>query len=123
MSRIRTGRTAAALFCLAALGGCTEYALAGYAGAEMISIINTDKTLVDNIASIGEQDCSLILKDERGGEWCVPDDEGLQAPLPPQTKYCYRTLAEISCYTRPSPEPNDTLVGIVVPRTRGLNTE
>lgn len=104
------------------LGGCAESLIATWAGAEVISIVNTDKTLLDNLASLGPQDCSLILKDERGGEWCVPDDDGLVAPLPAQTKYCYRTLARVTCYSEPSPEPHDTLVGVVVPRTRGLDS-
>jgi hypothetical protein len=119
VSRIRSpwGPTLVAV-CTLALAGCADpVVLVG--GASAISLINTDKTLVDHVASMGPEDCSTV-RYTQGDVWCLPDDEGLVAPEPAQTKYCYRTLGKVSCYAKPSPNPHDTLVGVVVPRTPGL---
>lgn len=122
MTRYRLPRAALmAAVCAAGLGACTDGG-AVLAGAGAVSLINTDKTLVDHVASLGPEDCSTVRL-SLGDEWCIPDDEGLIPPLPAQTKYCYRTLGQVSCYAEPSPHPHDTLVGIVVPRTRGLNSQ
>ncbi|WP_404380874.1 hypothetical protein [Caenispirillum salinarum] len=123
MSRIRLpwAPLLAAACTVAALSACTEGG-ALLAGAGTASLINTDKTLIDHVASMGPQDCSTVRL-SLGDVWCLPDDEGLVAPLPAQTKYCYRTLGNVTCYAQPSPNPHDSLVGIVVPRTRGLNDQ
>lgn len=71
---------------------------------------------------MGAQDCSLV-RFSQGDVWCVADDGELIAPLPAQTKYCYRTLGEVTCYAEPSPHPHDTLVGIATPRPHGLDEQ
>lgn len=99
---------------VASLTACAEGALV-LAGASAASLINSDKTLVDHVASLGPEDCSTVRLSQ-GDVWCLPDDEELASP-PAQAKYCYRTLGQVSCYAEPSPNPHDTLVGVVVPRS------
>lgn len=68
-----------------------------YIAFDVISIINTDKTLVDHAVSLSTgQDCSTIRKID-GKSYCKKD------PVPETPLYCYRTLAAVSCYRTPDP--------------------
>lgn len=110
----RKGRLAGAALAMAALlalGACQP--AANTAGAlavvETALIINTDKTLVDHVASMAnDMDCST-LRAQKGGHYCMPHYEN--QPVVPAL-YCYRTLADVTCYDRPSTNPADRLVGI-----------
>ncbi|SOD96358.1 hypothetical protein [Caenispirillum bisanense] len=118
MTPIRMLAAAAALAGAAAVTGCSPQANAvggTVAGIEMVSLINTDKTIIDHIASLGPMDCSSV-RASVGGVWCVEDSSLVGMPQVPQPTFCYRTLAEVSCYDRPSPHPGDTLVGIILPK-------
>lgn len=76
---------------------------------DAVSLINTDKTLIDHIAGgLSGQDCST-LRSMEGGHYCQPHYEN-KPVVPPL--YCYRTLAKVTCYDRPSPNPADRLVGM-----------
>ena len=80
-----------------------------FAIADAVTLINTDKTIVDHLAGLmSGQDCST-LRSMDGGHYCQPVYENV--PIVP-TLYCYRTLAEVTCYDRPSPNSSDKLVGI-----------
>jgi len=106
---------AAALLFAAALSpaGCTGQGtgkvFAPLLFAEAVTVINTDKTIADQVASlVSGKDCSTLRWSDGGvycREWYVND------PVVP-TLYCYRTLGEITCYDRPSSSPGDRLVGI-----------
>lgn len=77
---------------------------------EVLSVINTKKTLSDHIATwVTGKDCSAV-RAEREGVWCVdwPDP-----PAPPQQVYCYATWARPSCYAQPYNQGNDRLIGFV----------
>lgn len=79
------------------------------AGVEAVSMINTQKTLGDHFISMTSgQDCST-LRAKQGGHYCVEryENEPVAEPL-----YCYRTLAAVTCYDRPSTNPRDRLVGM-----------
>ncbi|MDG4721210.1 MULTISPECIES: hypothetical protein [Thalassospira] len=68
-----------------------------YLAFDVISIINTDKTLVDHVVSLSTgKDCSTIRKID-GKSYCKKD------PVPETPLYCYRTLAAVSCYRTPDP--------------------
>ncbi|RCK27664.1 hypothetical protein [Thalassospira lucentensis] len=68
-----------------------------YLAFDVVSIINTDKTLVDHVVSLSTgQDCSTIRKID-GKSYCKKD------PIPEPPLYCYRSLAAVSCYRTPDP--------------------
>jgi len=70
----------------------------GYGAAEGVSLIVTEKSLGDHAVSIySGKDCSSVRL-ERGGAYCAEDE------IKPRTLvYCYRTLGNVNCYTRPNP--------------------
>ncbi|MBI5163365.1 MAG: hypothetical protein HY985_05630 [Magnetospirillum sp.] len=77
---------------------------------EALSLINTQKTITDHIATlVTGRDCSTP-RAQREGVWCV-DWPG--APPPPPQVYCYQSLARPSCYSQPYNEGNDRLIGFV----------
>lgn len=116
-------RRLAPLAAMLLLSGCaifgrdgieTELGSAGdpyvLANLEMLSVINTKKTLGDHVATwITGKDCST-LRAQREGVWCV-DWPG--PPAPPQQVYCYASLAKPSCFAQPYNEGNDRLIGFV----------
>jgi hypothetical protein len=77
---------------------------------EVISVINTKKTLGDHLATwVTGKDCSTI-RAQREGTWCV-DWPG--PPAPPPQVYCYASWARPSCYAQPYNQGNDRLIGFV----------
>lgn len=120
--------TAAALGLAVGLGGCNVPAtlqsgannletyggqMAGFARpfaiVDTVSLINTDKTVIDHVAGVmSGQDCST-LRSMDGGHYCQPHYENVPV-VPPL--YCYRTLGEVTCYDRPSNNAGDKLVGV-----------
>ncbi len=68
-----------------------------YVALDVVSIINTDKTLIDHVVSLSTgRDCSTIRKID-GKSYCKKD------AVPETPLYCYRTLAAVSCYRTPDP--------------------
>ncbi len=84
---------------LFALSGCFAFSpVADYIGAETYTLINTDKLIVDHIASASQdRDCSSVKAIE-GEPYCR---------VPPvhesERTYCYRTLGQVNCFDRPDP--------------------
>lgn len=77
---------------------------------EVLSVINTKKTLADHLATwITGKDCSTV-RAQREGVWCV-DWPG--PPPPRQQVYCYASIARPSCYSQPYNQGNDRLIGFV----------
>lgn len=77
---------------------------------EIISLVNTHKTMGDHVMSwMSGRDCSTPRM-ERDGTYCT-DRPG--RPAPPQQVYCYGSLARPSCYAQPYNEGNDRLIGFV----------
>ena len=101
---------------LIALSGCQTIfwpsTTPGYVPAGLIvdgaTIIATDKTVGDHIASIRSgKDCSTVRKD-LGQTYCVEDEDAAQTKF---QGYCYNTLGTVTCYTEPDPRRADhTLV-------------
>ena len=84
--------------------------LYGLTNLEVLSVINTKKTLTDHVATwVTGKDCSTI-RAQREGAWCV---DWPAPPAPPQQVYCYASLAKPSCYAQPYNEGNDRLIGFV----------
>lgn len=72
-------------------------------------LMHTDKTMIDHVVSATSgQDCST-LRAQKGGHYCRPIYENQPTVA---AVYCYRTLAAVTCYDRPSVNPGDKLVGL-----------
>ena len=92
------------LAALLGLAACDPATTATIAGASLVSLTYTDKTLGDHAVSQAfDEDCS-VLHTVNKKPFCqeIPAENqgqamaGLSASL-----YCYRTLGGVSCYDRP----------------------
>jgi len=65
---------------------------------EAVSVMGSDKTVVDHVVSVGSgKDCSTLRK-HQGLTYCVED-----MPVIRQNIYCYRDLGGVTCYDKASP--------------------
>lgn len=69
-----------------------------FTAATGVSLMGSDKTIVDHAISIGSGKNCSILRTERGLTYCVED-----MPQVRQNIYCYRDLGGVTCYDQPSP--------------------
>jgi len=91
-------RTLAVLACLAVLGGCSF--VPGYAQVQGAFVVGSDKTMEDHVLSLASgKNCSIVRK-EKGLTYCEEDELKIK-----QNLYCYRTLANVTCYDRPDTNP------------------
>ncbi len=80
------------------LGGCSL--IPGVAQLEGAFVVGTDKTIEDHVISISSgKNCSSVRR-EKGLTYCEEDE-----PVIKQDIYCYKTLATVTCYDRPDPNP------------------
>lgn len=86
------------------VSGCTPVTTLPLMGANLVSLIHTDKTLTDHAISFAmKEDCS-VLHTSNNEPYCqdeeIPD---VRAQIAAQGTrlYCYQTLGEVSCYDRP----------------------
>ncbi|MEK9671028.1 MAG: hypothetical protein VW268_00805 [Rhodospirillaceae bacterium] len=85
---------------LIALAGCEVIA------ADGVTVMATQKTLLDHAVSVGSgKNCSTIRR-ERGLSYCVEDEK-----KPKMNVYCYRTLGEVTCYDKPVRDGQQERVG------------
>jgi len=91
-------RVVAILAFIVVLGGCST--IPGYAQVEGATVIGTDKTIGDHIISISSgKNCSTVRKEE-GLTYCDEDEPQIKPNI-----FCYKTLAAVTCYDRPDPNP------------------
>ncbi|CAO3413938.1 hypothetical protein [Azospirillum endophyticum] len=84
-----------------ALAGCTSPLGLAAAGADVVTLNATKKTIGDHIVSAATgRDCS-ILSFEKDGDYCPDKVEVDRSRL-----YCYRTLADVECHHIPDPYRN-----------------
>ncbi|GLR78413.1 hypothetical protein HUE56_13880 [Azospirillum oryzae] len=84
-----------------ALTGCTSPLGLAAAGADVVTLNATKKTIGDHIVSAATgRDCS-ILSFEKDGDYCPDKVEVDRSRL-----YCYRTLADVECHHIPDPYRN-----------------
>lgn len=70
------------------LSGCTQFL-----PYEVVSIMATDKGLIDHAVSYGSgKNCSVVRKNQ-GLSYCVEDEKIVEAKV-----HCYRTLGSVNCY-------------------------
>ena len=96
MKRLISG--AAMLFATSlAVAACDPATGFVFASANVISVVDTDKTLVDHAASwITGEDCS--------------DEEIALAPAAGAAEhYCYRSIGSIVCYREPDPQASEAM--------------
>ncbi len=89
------------LVCLLVLGGCGGLAASGTPGLaqiDFLTVMGTDKTVIDHVVSVSSgKNCSSVRL-EKGEVYCEEDE-----PQVKQNIYCYRTLANVTCYDRADP--------------------
>ena len=95
-------------------------------GGSAISYLNDGKTIPDHVLSqMLNKDCSgkRLIDD---GKLCADEHVTTVAAAPPE--YCYRTLADVSCYSKPDPFdpandevawPNPNLFAVADPQDSG----
>ena len=83
------------------ISGCGPVAMSGipFLGqADVLTVVGTDKTIVDHIVSVSSgKNCSTVRR-EQGLHYCEEDEPNVQ----PQV-YCYNTIGRVTCYNRPDP--------------------
>lgn len=109
-------RALAGAAALLALAGCDSTAGIVLTGASIVSFAATDKFLSDHVVSWARgEDCSTLAAFE-DGDYCRPEEAeasaallgpGRSAAVVEAPLYCYRTLAEITCYDAPDPQASD----------------
>ena len=89
-------RIVAVIAFMSLLSACS--AVPGFAQLQGAFVVGTDKTLEDHVISYTSgKDCSSVRK-EKGLTYCIEDE-----PKVTQNIYCYKTLANVTCYDRPNP--------------------
>ena len=96
-----TLRPLAALLALGLLTGCTDPLSVALGGASVVSVVQTGKTISDHAMSAATgMDCS-IRNSISGDSWCQPPLN--DAPDPGAELVCYRSIANVTCYTHDNP--------------------
>ncbi|MEX0758745.1 MAG: hypothetical protein WD100_04110 [Tistlia sp.] len=91
---------------LGLLAGCGPESLIT-TGLGIASLKTTRKTLPDHaIGLVTDQDCST-LRAQRGDAYCLTPEE-MEARIPAQPEFCYRTIGGIDCYDRPDESKQDS---------------
>ncbi len=90
-----------AVACALLLSGCGPLASTGvpYLGqVEALTVVGTDKTIVDHVVSLTSgKNCSSVRR-EQGLYYCEEDEPNVKPEV-----YCYHTLGSVTCYDRPDP--------------------
>ena len=95
------GWGALALLLAVGLSGCVFSTATIFTAADVTTFIHTDKSIGDHLASLATGENCSTLNVSDGGSYCQA--EKAVATAAPPAQYCYRTLANISCYDRPNP--------------------
>ncbi len=86
---------------LGALTACTDPVSVALSGASVVSVVQTGKTISDHAMSAATgMDCR-IGHTLSGASWCQPSVSDAQDPGAELA--CYRSIAEVTCYTRDNP--------------------
>lgn len=97
-------RPLGAVLALGALTACTDPISLAVGSASVVSVVQTGKTMSDHAMSAATgMDCS-IRHSLNGASWCLPAAN--DTPDPSAQLACYRSIAEVTCYTRDN--PNET---------------
>lgn len=94
-------RPLSVLLALGVLTACTDPISLALTGASAVSVVQTGKTVSDHAMSVATgMDCS-IRNSLSGESWCKPAI--IDAPDPSADLACYRSIANVTCYTHDNP--------------------
>ncbi len=94
-------RPLGALLALGVLSACSDPVSIALGGASVVSVVQTGKTISDHAMSAATgMDCS-IRNTLSGTSWCLPAVS--DAPNPAVELVCYRSIANVTCYTQDNP--------------------
>ena len=97
-------RPLGAILALGVLTACTDPVSLAVGGATVVSVVQTGKTVSDHAMTAATgMDCS-IRNTLAGNSWCLPVPN--DTPDPGAELAFYRSIAEVTCYTRDN--PNET---------------
>jgi len=83
---------------VSACGPLVSASAPGLAEVDVLSLMGTEKTVVDHLVSLSSgKDCSAVRR-EKGQYYCKEDEPRIE-----QNIYCYNTLGSVTCYTKPDP--------------------
>lgn len=86
---------------LAGCGPAVATGVPGLAQVDILTVMGTEKSLVDHAVSYSSgKDCSYVYV-EKGNRYCKEDE-----PVIKPMVHCYRTLASATCYSAPDPYGN-----------------
>lgn len=108
-------RLVASLLLAVALAACDPTTGALFVTANVVSFVQTDKTLLDHGVSYAQgKDCSTLYWAEKK-DYCRDEEEGEDIALQPASAgpYCYRSIGSIVCYREP--DPNASAYRLVAP--------
>mgnify|MGYP001189926364 FL=1 len=78
--------------------GIVTSTIPGVAQIEVLTLMGTDKTIMDHVISLSSgKNCSAV-NIEKGQYYCAEDE-----PVINQNIFCYNTLGSPTCYKRPDP--------------------
>lgn len=99
--RLPALRPLSMVLALGALTACTDPVSVALSGASVVSVVQTGKTISDHAMSAATgMDCS-IGHTLSGDSWCQPTYS--DKPDPAADLVCYRSIAEMTCYSRNNP--------------------
>jgi hypothetical protein len=89
------------LLWLVSLSGCGGLMMAGVPGLaqiDLVTVMGTDKTVIDHVVSVSSgKNCSSIRL-EQGDYYCEEDEPRINPNI-----NCYKTLGRVTCYTKSDP--------------------
>ena len=101
------------------LAACDPGSQALFLSANVMSYVQTDKTLVDHgVSAATDEDCSTLTWAEGEG-YCQDEAASEDLAIAPAAAgpFCYRSLATVVCYSEPDPNagPNAALGSRIEP--------
>jgi hypothetical protein len=86
---------------LTACGPTAATGVPGVAQIDILSVVGTDKSIVDHVVSYSSgKDCSYVYV-EKGNRYCKEDE-----PIIKPQVFCYKSIGRATCYEQPDPHNN-----------------
>lgn len=86
----------------------------GLVALDIFSVVNSQKTLDDQVISlVSGKDCST-LRASHGGAYCEVRPDVRPLPTVAQATYCYKSIGSVSCYGEPVERDTAQLYGVRV---------
>ena len=79
-------------------GNFVTGAIPGVAQIEMLTVMGTERTIMDHVISLSSRKNCSAGNLEKGQYYCAEDEPGINQKI-----FCYNTLGRVTCYSRPDP--------------------